>query len=273
MTDAALRRLDACLRPNSRGASQTVSLYLFMLVYFRCDLAVQLLCADICVALRRSQVLHGLVGGMLFVIALPALYLTFAATRIRALVTVLVPSLFGAATLGPLAAALLQHPAAWRMLFGIEIAVALIALWLAWNTVAQKPAPQTSDEPVYWAALVISSLGSTSIFYGVFQLAQHDWTYPSAFVSVALGVGAFLAMFVWEALQPRPLVPVRALLASIAVVGALSTIAGSAVYGATQTTMTLQLERLMGFGVAAAGGAFWPAALAAFFAGGCTDAS
>jgi MFS family permease len=216
--------------------------------------------------LVAAHVIHGLVGGMLFVIALPALFVAFAATRIRALVTVLVPSLFGAGTLGPIVAAALQRPNTWRALFAIEFALAIVALVLARITVATKP-PPASDDPVDWQALSLAGVGCVAIFIGVGRLAQHDWLDPAALVPVTMGIGSFVAMFVWEGIQPRPLVPVRQLLGSIAIVGTVTTVAGSAVYSATQTTMTLELERLSGLGPSATGLAFWPAVVAVFFAG------
>jgi MFS family permease len=241
------------------------SLYLVMLLASIAASALSCGAPNIAV-LGVAHVVHGLVGGMLFVIALPPLFINFAAKNIRALVIVLVPSLFGAVTLGPIVAAGLQRSNEWRLLFAIEIVFAIVALLLARVTVTRKPPAATTDS-VDWVALALAATGSVAIGIGAGDLARHGWLAPSALAPAILGVGAFVAMFVWEALQPRPLVPVRHLLGSIAIVGSLSTIAGSAVYSATQTTMTLELERLHGLSISQAGLSYAPAALAALLAG------
>jgi DHA2 family multidrug resistance protein-like MFS transporter len=216
--------------------------------------------------LGAAHFVHGLAGGMLFVTALPPFFVKFAPTRIRSLVAVLIPSLFGATTLGPIAAAALQRPNEWRLLFAVEIVLAIVALLLARATLPRTPLSATAA-PVDWIALVLAGLGSIGIFVAAGNLARSGWLDPAAFIPAVIGIGSFVVMFGWEAIQKDPLVPVRHLLGSIAIVGTVSTVAGSAVYSATQTTMTLELERLWGFSLSATGLAFWPAAIGALFSG------
>jgi MFS family permease len=241
------------------------SLYMTMLIVSAVTSLLSCVAPNLAI-FGAAHCLHGLVGGMLFVIALPPLFLNFASTNIRGLVSVLVPSLFGAATLGPIVASGLQEPNAWRIIFACEIVLALVALLLARKTVAYKQPPPTTD-PVDWESLVLAAIGTISICIGAGELARNGWQTPGAFIPAAIGIAAFAAIFIWEAIDAKPLVPVRRLVRSVAIVGSISTIAGSAIYSATQTTMTLELERLLNLTPTQTGLSYIPAAVAALISG------
>ncbi len=216
--------------------------------------------------LFAAHVAHGLLGGMLFVVMLPPLLTTFGSAKITTNAMVLVPSLFGAATLGPLLAGLLVEPQWWRAMFAIEVGLSAINLALGAMTLERRE-PAADPGPPDFVALALAAAGSTGIFLGVGALAQHDWNSPSAFGPLVGGVGAFVAMYVVEALKRRPLVPVRRLVTSIALIGALASVLGSACFAATQQCMLLSLERIEGLGIRATGFALWPTFLAAFASG------
>jgi len=130
-----------------------------------------------------------------------------------------------------------------------------------------KREPQPATDPPDIAALVLAACGSLGIFVGVGALARHDWASGPALIPLAAGIAAFVALFVFEALTPQPLVPVRRLVTSIAVVGAIASIAGSACFAATQQCILIGLERVVGLGARASGFALWPEFIVAFIAG------
>jgi MFS family permease len=222
--------------------------------------------APVFAVLLVAHIVHGLLGGMLFVVMLPPLLTTFGSAKIRATVTVLVPSLFGAATLGPVVGAAVSSSQAWRWIFVAEVAMSALALVLGRLTLAKREPAPTSDPPDY-AALVLAGCGSAAIFIGVGGLARHDWTYPPALIPLAAGIAAFFALFVFEAITPRPLVPVRRLVTSIAVVGAIASIVGSACFAATQQCIIIGLERIVGLSPRATGFTLWPEFIVALVAG------
>ena len=213
-----------------------------------------------------AHIFHGLFGGMLFVVMLPPLLTTFGSHKVRSTATVLVPSLFGAATLGPVLGAAVAQPQVWRSIFAGEVVMSIAALVLGGLTLAKRE-PTPTTEPVDVVALALAALGSAGIFLGVGSFAQHDWTYPPALLPLAAGIAAFGALFVFEAATSHPLVPVRRMLTSIAVVGAISSVVGSAAFAATQQSLILALARIDGLGTRATGFAFWPEFIAAFVAG------
>ncbi len=212
-----------------------------------------------------AHVVHGLLAGMLFVVMSPPLIATFGRAKLATTATVLVLALFGAGTLGPLLGAALVAPGHWRWMFAAEVVMSLVALGAGRLTLAKREPAPAADPPDV-VALVIAALGSIGVFIGAGALAQFDLTYLPAALPLAGGILAFIALFVFEAITPRPLVPVRRLMTSIAIVGAVGSIVGSACFAATQQCVSLALGRIDGLGIAATGFAFWPEFLAAVVA-------
>ena len=87
--------------------------------------------------LLAAHVVHGLVAGMLFVVVLPPLVIGFGSKKLGASASVLVPALFGAATLGPLVGGLVASPGLWRSIFAVETVVAIVAMVLARGVLAK----------------------------------------------------------------------------------------------------------------------------------------
>jgi MFS family permease len=216
--------------------------------------------------LLAAHVLHGLVAGMLFVVVLPPLVIGFGSKKLGASASVLVPALFGAATLGPLVGGLVASPGLWRSIFAAEVAVAIAALVLARGVLARRE-PQGGDAPVDWFALIASALGSLLIYLGVGALAGHDWTYPLALGPTAAGVAVYAVLIFGEARMREPLIPVRKLATSLAVVGTIATVIGSAAFSALTQAFSLTLLRVDGLDPRHAGFAFWPEFLTAVASG------
>jgi Major Facilitator Superfamily len=213
-----------------------------------------------------ASVLHGLFGGMLFVVMVPPLLTTFGSAKLNLTATVLVPSLFGASTLGPLIGGLVATSQLWRSIFAAEVLLAAVAIVLGLMTL-QRGVPQPTSDPPDVPALVMAAVGTAAIFVGAGQLAIRPWTAPQAFIPVSVGVAAFVAMFVIEGIRANPLVPVRRLVTSLAFVGAIGSITASACFAATQTGLLLALQRLAGLTARETGLTLWPEFIAALIAG------
>ena len=216
--------------------------------------------------LLAAHVLHGLAGGVLFIVILPSLITTFGSAKLSVTASVMVPALFGAATLGPLVGGLVAAPALWRAVFAVEVLLALAALGLATITLQQRD-PQGTDEPVDWLVLSVAALGSGFVYFGAAALVGHDWSYPLASVPVALGVALYGALIVGEARKAHPLVPVRKLATSLALVGTVATVLGSVTFSALTQCFVLTLLRVHDLAPRAVGFAFWPEFLTAVAGG------
>lgn len=213
-----------------------------------------------------AHVVHGLVGGNLFIVMLPPLVTGFGSKRLSSSALVLVPSLFGAATLGPVIGGLLDAPNAWRGLFWAEVAVSVAAIALAVFTLA-KSDPSDPHATPDWFAHIVSGCAAIAIFIGAGGLAGHDWTDLGASLPVALGIVLFIVLIAGENFLPHALVPVKGLSTSLALVGIIATMIGSACFATLTQTFTLGLERLDDLDLRATGLATWPEFVAALVAG------
>ena len=216
--------------------------------------------------LLLAHVVHGLVAGMLFIVVLPPLLTTFGSAKIAATATFLVPALFGAATLGPLVGGLVAAPGTWRLIFAAEVVVAFVALVLSPQILSRRP-PPAADEPIDRYALLTSALGSLLIYFGVGNLAGNDWRSPLAGGPVGAGILTYVALLIGEARKAQPLVPVRKLATSLALVGTVATVVGSATFSALSQCFILTLLRIDGFDARATGLALWPEFFAALVSG------
>ncbi|HEX3549222.1 MAG TPA: MFS transporter [Candidatus Elarobacter sp.] len=216
--------------------------------------------------LLAAHIVHGLVAGMLFVVVLPPLLVNFSSAKLGATASVMVPALFGATTLGPLIGGLVASPQLWRTIFGAEVLIALVAIALA-PSVLEKREPRGSDQPVDWFALIASALGSLLIYLGAGALASHGLADPHASAPFAAGIMTYAVLIAVEARLRHPLVPVRELGTSLALIGTIATVAGSAAFSALTQCFTLTLERVDGLGIHATGLAYWPEFLTAIASG------
>jgi MFS family permease len=216
--------------------------------------------------LIAAHITHGLVAGMLYVIALPPLLVNFKSDRLSATASVLVPVLFGAATLGPVIGGLVAAPVIWRMLFAAEVVVAAVALVLA-NQVLGRREPPHTDEPVDWFALLTAGIGSLLIYLGIGGLAGRDLNDPVASVPFIVGLAMYGVLIIGEARKEHPLFPVRKLATSLALIGAIATVVGSAAFSALAQCFSLTLLRVEELEPRAVGLAFWPEFFAALVSG------
>jgi MFS family permease len=216
--------------------------------------------------LLAAHILHGLVAGMLFVVVLPPLLTSFKSDKLNATASVMVPCLFGASTLGPLIGGLVAAPGLWRSIFGVEVVVALVAMTLARSVLAERD-PQGADEPVDWYALAASALGSILVYVGIGSLAGNSWRDPFASIPLVSGILIYVALIVGEARKRHPLVPVRELATSLALVGTIATVVGSASFSALTQSFQLTLLRIDELDPRGTGFAFWPEFLTAIASG------
>jgi MFS family permease len=216
--------------------------------------------------LLAAHIVHGLVAGMLFVVVLPPLLTNFKSDKLGATASVIVPCLFGAVTLGPLIGGLVAAPGTWRSIFAAEVVVALITMVLARSVLAKRD-PQGADQPIDWYALIVSAVGSVLVYVGIGGLAGNDWRDPFASIPLVGGLLAYAALIVGEARKEHPLVPVRKLATSLALIGTIATVIGSATFSALTQSFQLTLLRIDELDPRGAGFAFWPEFLTAVAAG------
>ncbi len=199
-----------------------------------------LLAADVVVALLISfansnvelavlNVLAGLLGGMFLMVALPPLFMNFDEKYFAPSAALMVPCLFGAATLAPIVCAPLAAAGLWRPLFWGEALALSLAWMLALLTIGSKEPPQ-KDAPVDWYALGVGAFSMACVFAGISNIGTHEWTYLPALVPFVAGVAGFVVLIAGEYFMQNALLPVKQILVSFAVIGFIAAGAGNAIY-------------------------------------------
>jgi len=179
-----------------------------------------------------TQMLHGLVTGFMLVIALGPLVGGFGEAKLPVTTGIAIAALFGVASLGPLAGALAESvPNGWRYMFAIELALGLIAFWLAHETLLEKQ-PQRESDYVDVPALTLA-IGATILnFAGVAFFGLYPWSDPHVWLPLVLGNAGLVALFAVEVRSPNPLLPVKELGRAYPLIGAFACVFASATYAA-----------------------------------------
>lgn len=201
---------------------------------------LSLLAADVTVTLLLSfavsnvelavlNVLAGLLGGTFLMVALPPLFTNFEERYFASSAALMVPCLFGAATLAPIVCAPLAIAGLWRPLFWGE-ALALALAWMFATLTIGPKEPQQKDARVDWYALGMGAFAMACVFAGISNIGTHEWTYLPALVPFVVGVAGFVMLIAGEYFKPDALLPVKEILVSFAVIGFVAAGAGNAIY-------------------------------------------
>jgi hypothetical protein len=204
------------------------SVYLWMLT---ADIAVTLLVsfAASAIELLLLNVAAGLLAGMFLMVALPPLFTNFEAKYFPASAALMVPCLFGAATLAPIVCAPLAAALLWRPLFWGESFVLALALLLGALTVGPQDPKEPQSRPD-WFALCTAAVSLACIFAGADLAARHEWTYAPALAAFVAGVAIFALLIVVEYRRNGPLLPIKQMLHAFTIIGFVAAAAGNAVY-------------------------------------------
>lgn len=217
------------------------------------------------------NVFAGLAGGIFLMVALPPLFTNFDAKYFPASAALMVPCLFGAATVAPLVAAPLEGAGLWRPLFFGEASALLIALLLAIFTVGARR-PQEPGAPVDWFAIVACAASIALIFAGVASAASHQWRYAAAIGPFVAGIAGLLYLVAVEYRKRDSLLPLAKLAHSFAIIGFFAAAVGNALYIADVEVVTAAAQRVLQLSPVQIAAASWPL-FAMTIVGGCAFAA
>ena len=161
--------------------------------------------------------------------------------------------------LGPVVGGALVDLVSWRAAFLINVPFALMALYAA------RPIRESRDEQSTgafdWLGSALSAVAVGGLSFGAIYGQQRDWRDPAAFVALAAGAAALLALPVWLRRARRPLVPLDLFRSRNFTVTNISTFL---IYGALYVNiyyLTLFMQGVLGYTAAAAGLAGVPVSL------------
>jgi MFS family permease/nucleotide-binding universal stress UspA family protein len=160
-----------------------------------------------------GHVLQGLATSMLLIAAAPPLTIGFPRDKLRNTAVIMNMCVFGAVALGPFIGGVQAESHAWRPLFWIVAAIALLALILAALTFDDAP-PADLDAPRDLLAIALAAVGCTAAFVGAAQLTSHGFGDAAVTVPMLGGLALIVVLIVYQFRARRPLLTVRTMLTS-----------------------------------------------------------
>ena len=161
--------------------------------------------------------------------------------------------------LGPVVGGFLVDSISWRAAFLINVPVALVAVYATRPILESRDAQSAGKFD--WTGSLITALAVGGLAFGSIYGQQREWRDPVAFVALAVGVVALIALPFWMARAPHPLVPLDLFRSRNFAVTNLSTFL---IYGALYVILyylTLFMQGVLGYTAAAAGVAGLPGTL------------
>ena len=190
-----------------------------------------------------GHVLQGLATSMLLIAAAPPLTIGFPKDKLRNTAVIMNMCVFGAVALGPFIGGVQAEAHAWRPLFWIIAAVALLALVMAALTFEDAP-PADLDAPRDLPAIGLAAVGCAAAFIGASQLTSHGFGDAAVTVPMFGGLALIVVLVVYQFRSSRPLLTVRTMLtSSIPVAGVgVALFAAAASVAATALTANVLLQ-------------------------------
>ena len=190
-----------------------------------------------------GHVLQGLATSMLLIAAAPPLTIGFPRDKLRNTAVIMNMCVFGAVALGPFIGGVQAEAHAWRPLFWIVAAIAVLALIMAALTFEDAP-PADLDAPRDLKAIALAAVGCTAAFVGAAQLTTHAFSDLAASVPMFGGLALIVVLIVYQFRAQRPLLTVRTMMTSaipVAGVG-VALFAAAASVAATALTANVLLQ-------------------------------
>ena len=160
-----------------------------------------------------GHVLQGLCTSLLLIAAVPPLAIGYPAAKLRTTAMIMNMCIFGAVALGPTIGGLQAESEAWRPLFWIFAAVAVVALVLAILTFEDAP-PANPDSPRDLRAIALAAVGCGAAFFGASELLTHSFLDGETFAPLVGGLAAIVVLIVYQFRARRPLLTIRTMLTS-----------------------------------------------------------
>lgn len=207
------------------------------------------------VLLLTARVAQGLATAMVVPAALSLLTTSFPEGRQRDRALGLNGALMAAGfTTGAILGGVLTDFLNWRWSFFINVVVAVAVLASA-PFVLEESRPDKKPRIDFAGAFTVTA-GLLSLVYGLTGAGQSGWTSPSAWGSLLLGLGLFVAFWFVEKRVAQPLVPIAFLTRGIVVWGNVAGLVAFATETSLVFLLTLYLQKVLGYSPLAAGMSF-----------------
>ena len=162
-----------------------------------------------------------------------------------------------AGALGPFLGGWLVQAATWRLVFLINLPLAVAVVW-----VTTRHVPETRDEGMVpgidVSGALLGALGLAGIIYALTEAGDKGWTAPVVVVTGLLGVFALGAFVAVEARSPHPMLPLDIFKSRQFTAANVVTFVVYGALGGAFFLLPLELQRAAGFSPLEAGAALVP---------------
>jgi EmrB/QacA subfamily drug resistance transporter len=155
-------------------------------------------------------------------------------------------------TLGPFVGGLLVDSISWRTAFLINVPLVVLALYATLSHVAESRDEEASGH-FDWLGAIVVAIAVGGLAFGAIRGQQREWQDTTAFVAIALGAVAMVALPILMLKRPNPLIPPHLFKSRNFTVTNISTLV---IYGALYVLFyfaVLFVQGTLGYDAAAAG--------------------
>jgi EmrB/QacA subfamily drug resistance transporter len=164
------------------------------------------------------------------------------------------------AAIGPFLGGWLVQAVSWRLIFLINLPLALLVVW-----VARRHVPESHDPSVGrgldFTGAALAAVGLAGVVYALTDGPGLGWTSPRILLAGVVGVAALVAFVLWERRSRHPMLPLDIFASQQFTAANLVTFVVYGALGGALFLMPIQLQRVVGFSPLASGVALIPITL------------
>lgn len=204
-----------------------------------------------------ARALQGIFAALLAPAALSLISVTFTDSKERAKAFAVYGGLSaGGAAIGLILGGLLTEYASWRWCLGVNVPIAILAVFLASSNVKESRAQ--GDTRYDLPGAITATLGLVSLVYGITKVGSDGWANPQTELFFGLAIFMLGAFVIIEKRASHPLLPLRILTERNRAASYLTSfIVGSGLFGMF-LFLSLSFQIVFGYSPVRSGLAFLP---------------
>ncbi|HWC41365.1 MAG TPA: DHA2 family efflux MFS transporter permease subunit, partial [Actinomycetota bacterium] len=164
------------------------------------------------------------------------------------------------AAIGPFLGGWLVQAATWRLIFLINLPLAVVVVWVSVRHVPESRDPSARGR-LDWTGAALAAAGLAGIVYALTDGATQGWTSPVILATGLGGVAALAGFVIWERRIPAPMLPLDIFASRQFTSANLVTFVVYGALGGALFLIPIQLQRVVGYSPLASGVALVPITL------------
>jgi EmrB/QacA subfamily drug resistance transporter len=161
------------------------------------------------------------------------------------------------AAIGPFVGGWLVQTGSWRLIFLINLPLAVLVVWVSLRHVPESRDPGATGR-LDWTGAGLAAAGLGGVVYALTDGPGLGWTSPQILAAGLVGVAALAAFVVWERRTPNPMLPLDVFASRQFTAANIVTFVVYGALGGSLFLMPIQLQRVVGYSPLASGVALIP---------------